>query len=289
MSSSEFAVVPSALGARRRRRLPSILVVISLAWLVLVMVLAVIGPELAPHDPDDQDILVGVTQPGPDHLLGTDSLGRDIFSRVLAGTRSPVVGALCVALLAMVLSTSSGLVAGYMGGRTETWIMRSVDLALALPGLLVLIVVVGAFKGGLVLAVIVLGVLTAPPDIRVIRSVTLEERPRAYVEAARVMGLPPWKIMVSHVFPNILPIVVVNVCLNFTVGLVALAALSFLGLGVGPGAADWGRMLFENRELMIANAWAALAPALMIMLTSAAANLAGDWAYERFEAKGTAR
>jgi peptide/nickel transport system permease protein len=149
--------------------------------------------------------------------------------------------------------------------------------------------VVGAFKGGLLLAVFVLAVLTAPPDVRVIRSVTLEERPRAYVEAARVMGLPSRRIIFSHVFPNILPIVVVNVCLNFTVALVALAALSFLGLGVGPGAADWGRMLFENRELMLANAWAALAPALMIMLTSTAANLAGDWAYERFEAKGTAR
>lgn len=290
MSSSEVAVaVPTALRTSRRRRLPSILVVLSLGWLALVIVLAVIGPELAPHDPDAQDILIGVTGPGPDHPMGTDSLGRDIFSRVLAGTRTPVVGALCVAVLVMFLSTSFGLVAGYVGGRTETWIMRSVDLALALPGLLVLIVVVGAFKGGLVLAVFVLALLTAPPDVRVIRSVTLEERPRAYVEAARVMGLPPWRIMVSHVFPNILPIVVVNVCLNFTVALVALAALSFLGLGVGPGAADWGRMLFENRELMLANVWAALAPALMIMLTSTAANVAGDWAYERFEAKGTAR
>ena len=167
--------------------------------------------------------------------------------------------------------------------------MRGVDLLLALPPLLVIIVVAGAFNGGFAIAVVLLALLAAPSDTRIIRSVTLEQRPRAYVEAARVMGLSRRRIMLSHILPNIVAVIVVDLCLDFTFGLVSLAGLSFVGLGVSEGAADWGRMLYDNRNLLTVNPWAALAPALMILLTAAAANIVGDWAYERLEQRGRAR
>jgi peptide/nickel transport system permease protein len=272
----------------RRRRRPTV-VAFALGWLALVALLVIAGPLLAPHGPSEQDLLAGVGGPGPGHLLGTDALGRDILSRVMVGARSPVLGALAIALGAMLISVTLGLVAGYFGGWSEAGIMRGVDLLLALPPLLVIIVVAGAFEGGYLTAVVLLALLAAPWDTRIVRSVTLEQRPRAYVEAARVMGLPRRRVLLSHILPNIVPLIVVNLCLDFTFGLVSLAGLSFLGLGVSEGAADWGRMLYDNRNLLTVNPWAALAPALAILLTAAAANVAGDWAYEKLDAKGRAR
>jgi peptide/nickel transport system permease protein len=207
----------------------------------------------------------------------------------MAGTRLPVLGAIAIAIGAMLISATLGVIAGYRGGRTDSVLMRGVDLMLALPPILIAIVIVGALDGGYVIAVVLLAFLFAPWDTRIIRSVALEQRPRPYVEAARVMGLSERRIMVSHILPNTLPLIVVNLCLDFTYGLVTLAGLSFVGIGVGPGEADWGRMLFENRDLLTVNPWAALAPAFMIMFTAAAANVVGDWAYERIEARGRAK
>ena len=287
--STVAAPIPRDLSRTRARRWRSVTVALAGVWLAVIAVLSVAGSQLAPYPPDSQDLFVGLVGPGSGHLLGTDELGRDILSRVMAGTRLPVVGALGVAIGAMLISVTLGLIAGYVGGRTESLTMRGVDLMLALPPLLVAIVVVGAFDGGYGIAVVLLALLFAPWDTRIIRGVTLEQRPRPYVEAARVMGLSSRRIMVSHILPNVLPLVVVNLCLDFTYGLVTLAGLSFVGIGVGPGEADWGRMLFENRALLTVNPWAALAPAFMIMFTAAAANVIGDWAYERIEARGRAR
>ncbi len=287
MSGTATPLAPAA--RRRTRRWASPVVSAALGWLVLVAVCVIAGPLLAPHAPGEQDLLAGVGGPSGAHWLGTDALGRDIFSRVIVGARSPVLGALAIALGAMVISVTAGLFAGYLGGKTESGIMRGVDLLLALPPLLVIIVVAGAFNGGYAIAVVLLALLAAPWDTRIVRSVTLEQRPRAYVEAARVMGLSRWRIMVSHILPNIVALIVVDLCLDFTFGLVSLAGLSFVGLGVSEGAADWGRMLFDNRNLLTVNPWAALAPALAILLTAAAANVVGDWAYERLDARGRAR
>lgn len=281
--------IPSPAVRRRVRRRPSISVILAGAWLALILVLVVAGSSLAPGSADEQDIITGLTGPSGEHLLGTDELGRDILSRVMAGAQTPVIGAIGIALGAMFISVTFGLIAGYIGGFTESLTMRTVDALLALPALLVIVVIVGSFDGGYTIAVPLLALLAAPWDTRIIRSVTLEQKPRAYVEAAKVMGLSSRKIMVSHVLPNVMPLIVVNLALDFTFGLVSLAGLSFLGVGVSPGDADWGRMLFENRDLLNVNPWAALAPAIVILLTAAAANVVGDWAFERIDARGRAR
>lgn len=271
------------------RTRPPVLILVCAGFLLLVMICALFGSWLSPHDPNEQDLLVGLSGPSSSHWLGTDDLGRDIFSRVVVGARTAVVGPLLIALGAMALGSFLGLLAGYRRGWAETGIMRWVDLMYALPGLLIAIVVVGVLGGGYFLAVALLVFLTSPYDTRLVRATTLEQRSLPYVEAARVLGLSDRRIMARHIWPNLLPVVLANTFLNFAFAIVALAALSFLGLGVGPATADWGRMLSESRTLLFDNPVAAIAPGAMIILTAAAMNLIGDWTYETLSARGASR
>jgi peptide/nickel transport system permease protein len=221
--------------------------------------------------------------------LGTDELGRDIFSRVIVGTRTAVIGPVAIALGAMLAGNTLGLIAGYYGGWFDASIMRWADLMYALPGLLVAIVVLGVLGSGYWVAVLLLVFLTMPYDARIVRGAVLEQRGLPYVEAAQTLGRPTWRILLQHIWPNITPLVVATTFLNFALSLVVLSSLSFLGLGVAPGTADWGRMLAENRTLIFDNPASALAPGAMIVLAAASTNLIGDWYYERLTAKGRSR
>ncbi|MEH1017481.1 ABC transporter permease [Micromonospora sp. CPCC 206060] len=254
----------------------------------LASVAALCASLLVP-DATHQDLLVGITGPGPGHPLGTDDLGRDVLQLLIAGARTAVCGAFLVATGSMLLGNLIGLPAGYLGGWVDIVAMRWADLMFSLPSLLVAIVVSGVLGGGYALSVAILVVLFAPGDTRVIRGAVLEQRTRPYVEASRLKNLPTWRIMTHHVWPNVAPVAVANAFLNFAYALVALASLSFLGLGVEPGSPDWGRTLSDNRTQLFTNPWAALAPGLAIILTAAAVNILGDWLYERFDARGTTR
>lgn len=271
----------------RTRRFPgaSPLVLCGSAVLILLALAAALGQTLLPGW-DTQDLATGVTMPGAGHLLGTDELGRDIASMVVAGARSTLVGAALVAAGSMVVGNVLGLLAGYRGGWIDALVRRWADLLLALPALLVTIVVAGIGGGGYALAVCVLVVLTSPADIRLVRSSVLEQRHRAYVEAAETLGLSRFAVMTRHIWPNVLPVAVANALLNFAGAVVALSSLSFLGLGVPPGAPDWGRMLSENRTLLYDNPSAALAPAVLIVLAAVALNLLGDRLFEAFSDRG---
>jgi peptide/nickel transport system permease protein len=283
-----MAVDLAAPSARRRRRLsPGI----AAAFLVLgaVVFLAVFGYLVAPVDPHAQDLETGLVGPTGSHWLGTDDLGRDIFSRTLVGARTALVGPILVAVGAMLIGNAIGLVAGYRGGWADTVVMRTVDLMYALPALLVAIVVGGVLGGGYWIAIAILIVLFSPYDARLVRGATLEQRGLPYVEAARALGLSPRRIMFRHIWPNLLPLVVANTFLNFAFALVTLAGLSFIGIGVDPGTPDWGRMLAESRTLLFDNPWAALAPGAMLVATAVSMNLLGDWLYERLSDRGRSR
>jgi peptide/nickel transport system permease protein len=288
---SEITLGPPdlALAAERRRRKFPIVIGLCIAFVVAVAVCAIFGRLIAPHDAFGQDLLNTVQGPTSEHWFGTDSLGQDVFSRTIVGARTAVMGPLVIAFGAMLLGSLLGTLAGYRGGTSDFAIMRWADLMYALPSLLVAIVVVGVLGGGYWIAVILLMVLTAPYDARLIRASVLEQRPRAYVEAARALGLPSRRIMFVHVWPNVLPIVIANTFLNFAFSLVALAGLSYLGLGASPGSADWGRMISDNRNLLFENPLAPLGPAMALVLTAVAVNLLGDWAYERVADRGRAR
>ncbi|MCX5395716.1 ABC transporter permease [Streptomyces sp. NBC_00102] len=268
----------------RALRVPP-LILCSGAVVGLLALAAAFGRLLLPGW-DAQDLATGVTMPGGGHLLGTDELGRDVARMVVVGTRSTLAGAALVAAGSMVVGNVLGLLAGYRGGWADTLVRRWADLLLALPALLVTIVVAGIGGGGYALAVGVLVVLTSPSDIRLVRSAVLEQRHRAYVEAAETLGLSRFTVMTRHIWPNVLPVAVANALLNFAGAIVALSSLSFLGLGVPPGAPDWGRMLSENRTLLYDNPSAALAPAVLIIVTAVALNLLGDRLFEAFSDRG---
>lgn len=274
---------------KRGRRRPSPLILLSFLIVVLVAACAVFGSLLAPFEANAQNLIVATQAPSAHHLLGTDDFGRDILSRIIVGARAAVIGPALIAVGALIIGNVLGLVAGYFGGRVDYFIMRLADLVWALPGLLIAIVVVGVIGGGYYVAVVVLVVLTFPIDARIVRGAVLQQRNMPYVEAAMTLGIAPSRIMLRHIWPNVLPLVVANTFLNFAFSLVALSALSFLGLGVPLNTPDWGGMLAQNLSLIQNNAMACLAPAIALVLTAVSMNLIGDWSYERLSDRGRAR
>ncbi|HET7572034.1 MAG TPA: ABC transporter permease [Gaiellaceae bacterium] len=205
------------------------------------------------------------------------------------GAKLAVVGPLAIALGAMVIGNTLGTLAGYYGGRVDFAIMRWADLMFSLPGLLVAIVVVGVLGGGYWLAVATVTVLTAPSDARLVRAAVAEQRPRPYVEALQTLCVRPVRIMFTNIWPNVLPVVVANTFLNFAYSLVTLAGLSFLGLGAGPAAAEWGRMIADNRQLLFDDPLAVLGPCGALVLTAWSMTQLGDSAYEWLSDRGRTR
>lgn len=290
MSASSITpeIVLERESSRRRHRLSKVTVIAAVV-LGAILLLTVFGYVVAPQDPKKINLDDSSLGPYGAHLLGTDQLGRDILSRVLAGARTAVLGPLLIAVVVTTLATLLGLVAGYIGGWSDAVISRVGDVVYSLPPLLVAIVVVGVLGGGYFLGIIVLIVLGLPMSIRSKRAASLEQRALPYIEAARVLGIPRRQIMLRHVLPNFVPVILASFFLNFTYGFVDLSTLSFLGLGVDPGTPDWGRMIAESRVLIFDNPAAALAPLLMIVVTAVSANLVGEAIAEHVALKGRSR
>ena len=274
---------------KRGRRRPSVLIALSFLIVALVVICAFFGSQIAPFSANAQNLSLATQAPSAHHLLGTDDFGRDILSRLIVGARAAVIGPTLIAVGALIIGNALGLIAGYVGGRVDYFIMRLADLVWALPGLLIAIVVVGVIGGGYYVAVAVLIVLTFPVDARIVRGAALQQRNMPYVEAAGTLGISPWRVMLRHIWPNLLPLVMANTFLNFAFSLVALSGLSFLGLGVPLNTPDWGGMLAQNFSLIQSNAMACLAPAIALVLTATSMNLIGDWIYERLSDRGRAR
>lgn len=270
---------------QRRPRVP-ILVALASLFLLLILVLMAFGTWIAPHNPDEQNLLLNVSPPIHGYLLGTDQLGRDVLSQVIVATRIAVIGPVCVALGTVLLGATLGVVAGYRGGVLDTIANRLADLMYALPSLLVIIVIVGVVGGGYWFAVIVLAVLGIPGEIRLCRSATMVQARLPYVEAARTLGLSSRRIMARHLLPNIMPTVIATFLLDFVGALIGLSGLAYLGLGVPPGTPDWGSMLQDGQALLTTNPWLSLAPGIMIALTATSVTLIGDWLYDRFSTEG---
>lgn len=267
----------------RKRRLP-ISSLLALGFLLVVLASAVFGSLLMPYPPMRQDLYDIGAVPSLEHLLGTDLLGRDVFSRLIAGSSTALSGPLTVAFSGLVISALVGIFAGYSGGVVDSTIMRIVDFMFALPGLLIAIVVVSTLGGGYWMAIVVLSFLNVQGDIRIVRSSALRERNFAYIESVRVIGAPRWRIMYRHILPNISPILVSNFAIDFAGALVAISGLAFLGLGAELGTPEWGSQLADGQQLLFTNPAAALAPAALIVLLAVSMNLVGDWLYEKYSA-----
>lgn len=257
-------------------------IAIPLLYVLLVLVLTLFGTWLMPFSPSAQDLYRIAVPPTAEHWLGTDDLGRDVLSRLIAGARTAIIGPLVVAMVGFIGSSLIGIYAGYSGGTIDNSIMRFVDFVIAMPSLLIAIVLVSVLGGGYWLAIGVLSFLNLPGDIRIVRGAALKERNLAYIEAARAIGVPKWRIMYYHILPNILALQASNFAINIAGSLVALAGLAFLGLGAELGTPEWGSMLAEGQALLFSNPSASLAPAGAIILLALSVNLIGDWTYDRY-------
>ncbi|PIJ59226.1 peptide ABC transporter permease [Erwinia sp. OLMDLW33] len=248
-----------------------------LLLLAVTLLSALIAPLLPLPDPDATDLLQRLAPPlTPGHLLGTDALGRDMLSRLLWGTRVSVAVGLCATLLAAVCGTLIGLIAGYTGGRTDTILMRLIDMIMAFPYILLALAIVAVLGPGLLNALYAIALVNIPFFARNVRGLTLGLRGRDFIQAAQLSGKNHPQILLTEVLPNVLPLIVVT--LSTTVGWMILetAGLSFLGLGTQPPDADLGSMLGQGRNQLFIAPHVALVPGVMIFVLVIAFNLLGD-------------
>lgn len=268
--------------SRFSRRRTSIL---GLLLVVLVVGTAFVGPWFTPHDPDQQfrdELLDRVGAPAglwerPGHPLGADPIGRDELSRLLDGGKVSLTVALGATALATLLGLLAGVVAGFFGGWWDSLLMRFVDLLLSLPFLLIAIALQSVIdEPGLWTLCLVLGFLSWTTLARVTRSKTKQVRGLDYVQAARALGLPPWRIILRHVVPNVMSPVIVLATILVANMIIAESALSYLGIGVAPPKASWGNMLREGQEMLMYAPRLVLLPGSMILVAVVGFNLMGE-------------
>ncbi|WP_439579618.1 ABC transporter permease [Elioraea sp.] len=249
---------------------------VGLALVALVLVIALAGPALAPYSPEALSPLRRYRPPGPEFWLGTDQLGRDILSRLLAGARATVL----LAMLATVLGTLAGALIGttsaYLGGRIDEAVMRTVDAVMALPSLLLALLIVSVLGRGAENAVLAIAVAFTPGMARITRSVALAVRRQDYVSAAIARGEGTAYIVLREMLPNVIAPIVVEMSIRVAFAVMLFATLSFLGLGAQPPASEWGLMVSEARRFMHLSPWMILWPALAIALVAIGFNLLGD-------------
>ena len=244
--------------------------------LLVIVAAALFAPWLANQDIYAQNLAQRLQPPGAEHWLGTDELGRDIYSRLLYGARITLYIAGLTALIITPLGMLIGASAGYLGGRVDTLLMRLVDIFLAFPSLILALAFVAALGPGIENAIIAISLSAWPPIARLARAETLAIRKMDYIAAVRLQGASSWHIILRHIMPMCLPSVVVRVTLNMAAIILTAAGLGFLGLGAQAPSPEWGAMLASGREFMLTNGWIAAIPGLAILFTSLAFNLLGD-------------
>jgi len=262
---------------------------IPLAILTAVVFCALFGTYIAPNNPTKYELGNTFTPPfwyeegDASRLLGTDNMGRCIFSRLVAGARVSVIVSLTAILIAGVVGTSIGLVSGYAGGTVDAVLMRVVDVQLSIPYILLALILVAVLGASLQNVIIVIGVAGWPAYARVVRGEVLSVKQRDFVALARVLGCGRLRIMLRHIFPQIVNTLIILATLQVGTVMIFEASLSFLGLGVQPPTPSWGLMLADGRNYLSTAWWISAFPGLVILFTCLSANLLGDWLRDRFD------
>ncbi|MCR9203479.1 MAG: ABC transporter permease subunit [Halobacteriovoraceae bacterium] len=255
--------------------------VIGLALIVFFLFLALFAPLIAPYDPTQlQDnalklnpLFAGGTS---EYLLGTDDVGRDILSRLIYGARISMSVGFFVVLISASIGTVLGLMAGYLGGKVDWFIMRLVDILMAFPSILLAIVVVSVMGPGLSNAIVAVAIVSCPTFIRIVRASAMGEKGRQYVMASQTFGANPARIMFVEILPNCMAPLIVQISLGFSDGILNAAALGFLGLGAQAPTPEWGIMLSDARAFISSHPWMVTLPGLCILLVVLGFNLLGD-------------
>jgi ABC-type dipeptide/oligopeptide/nickel transport system permease subunit len=272
--------VPTSRARASRRRLRTFLsswtAVAAGFWLFALAVISVFAWQIAPHDPNHADLLHIFAGPSGEHWLGTDSLGRDVFSRLIVATRISMFASVAAVSASLILAVPLGMLAGYFGGWLDRIIGFGTDVILSVPPLILVFAIAGVLGPSLHNAVVALAVYFTPMFIRLVRTETQRVRYSQLTEAEQSIGLPHWQILARHVLPNITPSLVVQTALTLGTALLAEASLSFLGLGVRPPGASWGTMLRTAYDNFLIHPWQVVAPAVAIASAVLAWNLFAD-------------
>jgi peptide/nickel transport system permease protein len=252
---------------------------LAMAGLILVVVLvllAIAAPVLAPYAPNAQELTNRLARPSAAHYLGTDELGRDVLSRLLYGGRITLGMVIAVVLLVAPLGLAIGCIAGYFGGIADKALMRVTDVFLAFPRLILALAFVAAIKPGITSAVFAIALTAWPPYARLARAETLTIRNTDYIAAVRLTGASPWRIVLRHVAPMCVGSLIVRVTLDMSSIILTAASLGFLGMGAQPPSPEWGAMIASARRFFLDQWWVPLMPGLAIFIASLAFNLLGD-------------
>jgi len=249
---------------------------VSLIFIILLVLVAVAGPYITPYNPIETEMSNALKPPSAEHWFGTDQLGMDIFSRVIAGTRVSLTVGLLAVSIALTTGIVLGAIAGYAGGWVDTIIMRVMDMMLAIPSILLAITLMAALGKGIDKAVIAIGLVSIPEYARIVRGNILSIKENDYIAAAHVVGLSDARIIFRHVLPNALSVIIVRATLGISSAILDTAALGFLGLGVQPPQPEWGDMLGRARGFIFQAPHTLLYPGMAITATVLAFNLLGD-------------
>jgi len=277
-------------GSTRRMRISSQLTfVLPAAVLLLLVLVAIFAPLLAPYPPTKiamtERLLPPVFVEGGStaHPLGTDLIGRDVLSRVIYGARVSLSVSLLVILITASIGTVLGIIAGYLGGRTDAFLMRVTDISLAFPGILIAILLAVILGPGYWTVVLAISILGWAPYARLIRGEALKLREADFVAQARIIGTSPARIMVRHIFPNIINPLIVMATLSVGFVILTEAALSYLGAGIPPPIPSWGNMVSDGRNLIDSAWWISFFPGLAIGLVVLSGNFLGDWIRDKLD------
>jgi peptide/nickel transport system permease protein len=252
-------------------------VIVAATFIVLLVIVAIFAPWIAPQDPNTANILGGNLGPSWHHWLGTDSFGRDLLSRLIYGARLSLLGPTLIIVIATIIGTVLAITAAWFGRLFDQVVSRVADILFAFPGLIMAMLAVAMFGPGLVAPVIALSISYTPYLMRVIRSEAIRQRNLPYIAACYVEGLPTRTICTRHLLPNVTPLLLVQATLSFGYALVDLAAISYLGLGVQPPTSEWGLMVSTGQSSILAgHPQESLYAGVLIIVTVVAFNLLGD-------------
>jgi peptide/nickel transport system permease protein len=266
-----------------KRLVTNVPALIGLLLVLLAVGSAVFAAHLAPHDPIAAELRLRLDPPGWDpaskakYLLGADAVGRDMLTRIIYGSRISLMIGIASTAISMVLGVTLGLLSGYFGGWIESIVMRVADVQLAFPFILLALVIMAIFGGGLTKLILILGLTGWVSYARLVRSQVLSVRELDFVQAARSLGAKDLGIIWRHILPNVISSVIVLSTLQVATNILTEAGLTFLGLGVDPSIPSWGGMLADGRNYITNAWWVATFPGFAIMLTVLGVNLLGDW------------
>jgi len=259
------------------------------SWLTIIALLAIFAPLITPHDPLAQDLMLGKLPPAwiagaePGYLFGTDSLGRDVLSRLISATRPALIVAIGAGLSACLLGSALGLLGGFFSGWTDRIISRIVDIWMAFPPVLLSILLVAFLNPSLQSVIIAIAIIDWTRFCRVVRAETMQQRQMEYVESARAMGRTSLATLLREVLPNVLPAIIVLLSLEMGIAVIVEAILSYVNLSVSTDQATWGSMIAEGRGIIYQAWWVLLFPMIALFLTVLAFSQFGEGLKERFD------